>query len=83
MHVCFACVDVCIPLASVVPAEEGIWTLRTGVKDGCESPCGFSELNPNPLQELPVCLTIVLVKDIMAAMKRRDQSNLGRTALLA
>ena len=30
---------------------------RTGVPDGCEPPCGFWELNPDPLQEQQMLLT--------------------------
>jgi hypothetical protein len=30
---------------------------ETGGTDSCESPCGYWELNPGPLQEQPVLLT--------------------------
>lgn len=32
-------------------SEKGIGSPKTEVEDGCESPCGGWELNPDPLQE--------------------------------
>ena len=37
--------------------EEGIISEDTGVTEGCELPCGCSELNLGPLEEQPVLLT--------------------------
>lgn len=36
---------------------EGIRNPGTGVTDKCELPCGCWEMNPGPLEELPVLLT--------------------------
>lgn len=38
--------------------EEGVRSPRTGVIDGCESPCGPWESNPGHLEEEPMLLTI-------------------------
>lgn len=36
----------CVPQKS----EEDIGFPKTGATNGCEPPCGFLELNPDPLQ---------------------------------
>jgi hypothetical protein len=38
--------------------EEGIRSPGTGVRGGCELPCGCWELNSGPLEEYPVLLTL-------------------------
>jgi hypothetical protein len=38
--------------------EEGAWSSEAEVKYGCELPCGCWELNPGPLEEQPVLLTV-------------------------
>ena len=52
-YVCgyFACVDVCAPLALLVPhgPEEGVRSPGIEVTDGCKPPCGCWELNSSPL----------------------------------
>jgi hypothetical protein len=40
-----------------VAVIRGLRSLGTEVIDTCELPCGFSELNPGPLEEQPVLLT--------------------------
>jgi hypothetical protein len=59
---CFACISTCIPGAhgSQKRTSESVGSLGTGVTgvtDGCESPCGCLDSNPNPMQVQPV-LTI-------------------------
>lgn len=39
-------------------SKEGVTSPRTGVTNGCEPPCMFWELNPGPLQEQQVLLTV-------------------------
>ena len=40
--------------------ERSLDHLGLELKGGCELPCGFWELNPNPLEEGPVLLTAEL-----------------------
>jgi hypothetical protein len=53
MHECFACMDVCLPHASLVPTEarRGHCIPWNWSYDGFESPCGCWESNPGALQE--------------------------------
>lgn len=37
-------------------AREGFGSLPIGVTDSCELPCGFWELNPEPIDEQTVLL---------------------------
>lgn len=50
---CFVCLYFCVPLTCLVPGrpEEDDRSSRTGIKDGCELPSGFWELNLGPLEE--------------------------------
>lgn len=56
----FACMCVHVPYAFFVPAkpEEGIRSLGTKVKHGCEPQCGYWESNLG-LQEQEVLLTTI------------------------
>lgn len=36
---------------------EGVRSPRTGVRDSCASPCGYWELNPDPLREQVLSIT--------------------------
>lgn len=59
----FICICICASLAYLVPKEgleEGTGSLRTGLKVGCEPPCGSWELNLSLLQEQQVLLTTEL-----------------------
>jgi hypothetical protein len=38
--------------------EEGFRSPGTGVKDGCELPCGCLESNPGPLEEQAVLVSV-------------------------
>jgi hypothetical protein len=48
-------VFVCLVLVDI---RRGVRSLRTGVKNGCEAPCGCLELNLGRLQEQQMLLTM-------------------------
>ena len=56
-HVCMyacMCVYVCMTAECSRRLEEDIGPPRTGITDGCESPCRCQEPNPGPQGEQPV-----------------------------
>jgi hypothetical protein len=46
-----------LDIAYMQQLEDRVIFLGTGDTDGCELPCGYQELKPGPLDELPVFLT--------------------------
>ena len=50
----------CLPVCLYTTSKEGIRSPRTGVTDSYELLCGCWELNPGPLEEQLVILTIEL-----------------------
>lgn len=51
----FACMYSCVPCAW--RPEDDIRHPGTGFIDGCESPCGYWELNTGPLEKQQMLLT--------------------------
>jgi hypothetical protein len=77
VHWCFACMCFCVKMSDL------------GVTDSCELPCGYWDLNPGPLEELPVPSTaepslqsqvfaffelLVIALTPVAAEKRPDEN---------
>lgn len=48
----------CVPVHHVHAVSMGQQRVLygTGISDSCELPCGYGELNPDPLEEQPVLL---------------------------
>lgn len=57
MYVYFVCNVMHVYHVCLVPAEEGVGSPRTGVKDGCELPYGCWESNLSSPGEQSVHLT--------------------------
>lgn len=54
----FACLHVCVPQhAGPTEVRRGIGAPGISVRDSCELPCGWWELNSDPLEEQQVLLT--------------------------
>lgn len=56
VYSCFACKCMC--MQCLPRPEEGVRSLKTGVADSCEPPCGCLGSNLGPLEESPVFLAI-------------------------
>lgn len=60
MHVLLTCMST-YHMSVLCPwrPEEATWYSGTGVTGGCESPCGFWELDPGPLKEQSLSVSIL------------------------
>ena len=54
--------------------HDGIGSAGIGIADSCELPSGFWELNPGPLEEQPVLLTVEpSLQCLPVILKKKDR----------